>query len=48
MIEVDGLESTWRARARRDGEEIHLTPTEFDLLRALMVNRGRLMTHAPC
>jgi two-component system KDP operon response regulator KdpE len=30
----------------RGGTEIHLTPTEFDLLKALMVNRGRLMTHA--
>ena len=29
----------------RDGEEIHLTPTEFQLLRALVRNRGRLMTH---
>jgi two-component system KDP operon response regulator KdpE len=28
-----------------DGEEVHLTPTEFDLLRALARNRGRLMTH---
>ena len=28
-----------------DGEEIHLTPTEFDLLRLLARNRGRLMTH---
>ena len=28
-----------------DGEEIHLTPIEFDLLRALVRNRGRLMTH---
>lgn len=27
------------------GEEIHLTPIEFELLRALMVNRGRLLTH---
>ncbi len=27
------------------GEEVHLTPTEFDLLRALARNRGRLMTH---
>ena len=27
------------------GEEVHLTPIEFDLLRALMRNRGRLMTH---
>jgi two-component system KDP operon response regulator KdpE len=30
---------------RRDGEEVHLTPTEFGLLRALARNRGRLMTH---
>ena len=30
---------------RRDGAEVHLTPTEFDLLRTLMSNRGRLMTH---
>ncbi len=27
------------------GEEVHLTPTEFDLLRLLARNRGRLMTH---
>ena len=27
------------------GEEIHLTPTEFDLLKTLARNRGRLMTH---
>ena len=30
---------------RVDGEEVHLTPTEFDLLRVLARNRGRLMTH---
>jgi two-component system KDP operon response regulator KdpE len=30
---------------RRDGQPIHLTPIEFDLLRALARNRGRLMTH---
>ena len=30
---------------RRDGAEIHLTPTEFELLRVLAQNRGRLMTH---
>jgi len=30
---------------RRDGEEIHLTPTEFELLRVLVRNRGRLLTH---
>ena len=27
------------------GEPVHLTPTEFDLLRTLARNRGRLMTH---
>lgn len=27
------------------GEAVHLTPTEFDLLRLLVRNRGRLMTH---
>ncbi len=30
---------------RVDGAEVHLTPIEFKLLRALAVNRGRLMTH---
>ncbi len=28
-----------------DGNEVHLTPTEFDLLRELARNRGRLLTH---
>jgi two-component system KDP operon response regulator KdpE len=27
------------------GEEVHLTPIEYDLLRMLMANRGRLLTH---
>ena len=27
------------------GQAVHLTPTEFDLLRLLVRNRGRLMTH---
>jgi two-component system KDP operon response regulator KdpE len=27
------------------GQQVHLTPTEFDLLRLLVRNRGRLMTH---
>jgi two-component system, OmpR family, KDP operon response regulator KdpE len=45
-IAVDGLEVDLAARAvRRDGETIHLTPIEFDLLRVLVRNRGRLMTH---
>ncbi len=27
------------------GEAVHLTPTEFELLKTLARNRGRLMTH---
>jgi two-component system KDP operon response regulator KdpE len=46
VIRVDGLEVDLAARAvRRDGVAVHLTPTEFDLLRALVRNRGRLLTH---
>jgi two-component system KDP operon response regulator KdpE len=46
VIRADGLEIDLGARiVRREGSEVHLTPTEFDLLRALARNRGRLMTH---
>ena len=45
-IAVDGLEIDLAARVVRcDGELVHLTPIEFDLLRVLARNRGRLMTH---
>jgi two-component system KDP operon response regulator KdpE len=45
-IVADGLEVDLAARiVRRDGETVHLTPIEFDLLRVLARNRGRLMTH---
>ena len=45
-IAVEGLEIDLAARlVRRDGEPIHLTPIEFELLRVLVRNRGRLMTH---
>ncbi len=45
-VAVEGLEVDLAARTvRRDGEDVHLTPTEFDLLRVLVRNRGRLMTH---
>jgi two-component system KDP operon response regulator KdpE len=30
---------------RRGGEEVHLTPIEFRLLKTLMTHSGRLMTH---
>jgi two-component system KDP operon response regulator KdpE len=46
VIEANGLEVDFAAHiVRRDGEEIHLTPTEFELLRVLVRNRGRLLTH---
>ena len=47
VLRADGLELDAGSHAvRHDGAEIHLTPTEFDLLRTLMSNRGRLMTHS--
>jgi two-component system KDP operon response regulator KdpE len=46
VIAADGLEVDLSARVvRRDGAEVHLTPIEFDLLRLLIRNRGRLLTH---
>jgi two-component system, OmpR family, KDP operon response regulator KdpE len=46
VLRADGLELDLAAhRVTVDGGEVHLTPTEFDLLRALMQDRGRLLTH---
>jgi two-component system KDP operon response regulator KdpE len=46
VIRADGLEIDLAARAvRRDGADVHLTPIEFELLRVLARNRGRLLTH---
>ena len=45
-IVAEGLEVDLAARSvRRDGRPIHLTPTEFELLKTMAQNRGRLMTH---
>jgi len=46
VIETDGLVVDLARRSVLvDGSEVHLTPIEFDLLRLLIRNRGRLMTH---
>ena len=46
LIVAGELEIDLGARAvKRSGEQIRLTPIEFDLLRVLARNRGRLMTH---
>ena len=46
ILTADGLELDLAAHTVRvDGTEVHLTRTEFNLLRVLAVNRGRLMTH---
>jgi two-component system KDP operon response regulator KdpE len=46
IIEAQGLRIDLGARAVSvDGEDVHLTPLEYELLRALARNRGRLMTH---
>jgi two-component system KDP operon response regulator KdpE len=47
VIDVDGLEIDLAARTvRRAGQDVHLTPTEYELLRVLARNRGRLLTHS--
>ena len=46
VIEVGGLTIDPGARiVRRDGEYVHLTPIEWDLLRALVQHAGRTLTH---
>ncbi|MGA7703570.1 MAG: response regulator transcription factor [Solirubrobacteraceae bacterium] len=46
LIVAGELEIDLGARSvKRSGEQIRLTPIEFDLLRVLARNRGRLMTH---
>jgi two-component system, OmpR family, KDP operon response regulator KdpE len=46
VIAAEGIEIDLAGHTvRRDGEVVHLTPTEFELLAALARNRGRLMTH---
>ena len=46
VVAVDGLEIDFAARrVRRDGADVHLTPIEYDILRVLVLNRDRLMTH---
>jgi two-component system KDP operon response regulator KdpE len=46
-IVIDGLELDLVAHTVAvSGEAVHLTPTEFALLRTLVRNRGRLMTHS--
>jgi two-component system KDP operon response regulator KdpE len=46
VLRADGLELDLAAHTVRiDGAEVHLTPIEFNLLRVLTRNRGRLMTH---
>jgi two-component system KDP operon response regulator KdpE len=45
-VEADGLRIDLARRVlSRDGGEIHLTPTEWDLLRAFVSNAGRTLTH---
>jgi two-component system KDP operon response regulator KdpE len=40
-LEIDFVDR----RVTREGREVHLTPIEFDLLRVLAQNQGRLVTH---
>jgi two-component system KDP operon response regulator KdpE len=45
-VEVGGLRVDLARRVlTRDGAEVHLTPTEWDLLRAFVAQAGRTLTH---
>jgi two-component system, OmpR family, KDP operon response regulator KdpE len=47
IFEVDGLEvDLVRRIVKREGREIKLSPKEYDLLRLLVQNAGRVLTHA--
>jgi len=47
VLRVGSLEIDRDARAvRRDGDLLRLTPHEFDLIRVLAENEGKLMSHA--
>ena len=46
VLRAEGLELDLVAhQVTVNGDVVHLTPTEYELLRVLMQNRGRLMTH---
>ena len=46
ILRANGLELDLAAhRVTVEGSEVHLTPTEYELLRVLMLGRGRLLTH---
>jgi len=45
-IRHEGLSMNLETRTLlRDGELVHLTPTEWELVRVLMTNAGKTMTH---
>ena len=46
LIRVDGLEiDLERRRVTLAGAEVHLTPTEYSLLKYLAINAGKVLTH---
>lgn len=47
VFEQGGLHVDFsRRRVQVNGKDVHLTPTEYDLLRVLVQNAGRVVTHA--
>jgi two-component system KDP operon response regulator KdpE len=46
VVEVGALRVDFdRRQVTRDGAEVRLTPTEFDVLKVLVANAGRVLTH---
>jgi two-component system KDP operon response regulator KdpE len=47
VLQVAGLRIDLAAqRVTRNGEDVHLTPTEFALLRELATNQGKVLSHS--
>ena len=47
VYRIDGLEvDLSRRKVRARGEDVQLTPTEYDLMRLLVVHAGKVLTHA--
>lgn len=46
MLELQGLRlNLAQHEVEVDGETIHLTKKEYDLLKLIVVNRGQVLTH---
>ncbi len=46
VVEIDGIRIDFeRRQVARAGQEVHLTPTEYEVLKYLVQNAGKIITH---